>query len=124
METKKDKALLYGGLAVLGLVGVNAGIDLYNKFSKEEKTTAPPKKDSFFPGLDSQKIKKKNFTTKSKNIYKIVLTGGPCAGKTTALTTISDRLRERGFRVYCVPECASLVANGGGLINIMKMTRE
>jgi adenylylsulfate kinase-like enzyme len=28
------------------------------------------------------------------DIYKIVLTGGPCAGKTTAITTLADKLRE------------------------------
>ena len=34
---------------------------------------------------------------KTLDVYKIVLTGGPCAGKTTAITTISDKLRENGF---------------------------
>jgi len=28
------------------------------------------------------------------DIFKIVLTGGPCAGKTTAITTLADKLRE------------------------------
>lgn len=28
------------------------------------------------------------------DIYRIVLTGGPCAGKTTAITTLADKLRE------------------------------
>ena len=40
---------------------------------------------------------------------KIVLTGGPCGGKTTAITTLADKLRERGFGVFIVPEAASLI---------------
>lgn len=32
-------------------------------------------------------------------VYKVVLTGGPCAGKTTAMARLSTFLRERGFRV-------------------------
>lgn len=47
------------------------------------------------------------------SIHRIVLTGGPCAGKTTALCHISDRLRSLGFRVYLVPEAATLLINGG-----------
>mmetsp|Transcript_17657 Transcript_17657/g.15471 ORF Transcript_17657/g.15471 Transcript_17657/m.15471 type:complete len:138 (-) Transcript_17657:927-1340(-) len=62
-----------------------------------------------------------NFNRKA-NIHKVVLTGGPCAGKTTAITVIGDRLRERGFKVYCIPECATLVFGGGVTIDISKMT--
>jgi hypothetical protein len=29
---------------------------------------------------------------------------------------IAERLRERGFRVYTVPEAATLIAGGGGMI--------
>lgn len=32
-------------------------------------------------------------------IYRICLTGGPCAGKTTALATISQNLTDKGFLV-------------------------
>eukprot|EP01116_Phalansterium_solitarium_P011777 TRINITY_DN27559_c0_g1_i1.p1 TRINITY_DN27559_c0_g1~~TRINITY_DN27559_c0_g1_i1.p1 ORF type:complete len:545 (-),score=176.15 TRINITY_DN27559_c0_g1_i1:249-1712(-) len=48
-------------------------------------------------------------------IYRIVLTGGPCAGKSTALSQISDRLKSLGFRVFVVPEAATIVITGGGL---------
>lgn len=49
----------------------------------------------------------------AKNIYRVVLTGGPCAGKTTALSLLTDRLQGLGYRVYRVPEAATLVFNGG-----------
>ncbi len=46
-------------------------------------------------------------------ISKIVLTGGPCAGKTTALTWISNYFSKRGYTVLFVPETATeLITNG------------
>jgi len=52
-------------------------------------------------------------------IYKIVLTGGPCGGKSTALSIMSDRLRSFGFRVFIVPEAATIVITGGGIYKDM-----
>ena len=46
-------------------------------------------------------------------ISKIVLTGGPCAGKTTALNWISNYFSKRGYTVLFVPETATeLISNG------------
>ena len=46
-------------------------------------------------------------------INKIVLTGGPCAGKTTALTWINNYFSKRGYTVLFVPETATeLITNG------------
>lgn len=47
------------------------------------------------------------------NVYRVAITGGPCAGKTTALAEVSERLRSRGFNVYVVPEAATLMFTGG-----------
>lgn len=44
---------------------------------------------------------------------KIVLTGGPCGGKTTALSSIEENLTELGYKVIIVPEAATLLINGG-----------
>lgn len=49
----------------------------------------------------------------TRHVYRIVLTGGPCAGKTTALARLSGFLQERGFRVYTVPEMATLLFTNG-----------
>lgn len=46
-------------------------------------------------------------------VHRIAITGGPCAGKTTALAEVSERLRSRGFGVYVVPEAATLMFTGG-----------
>ena len=46
-------------------------------------------------------------------VTKIVLTGGPCAGKTTALGRIKETLPEYGYRVLFVPETATELIGGG-----------
>ena len=47
------------------------------------------------------------------DITKIVITGGPCAGKTTALSWIQNAFTEQGFRVLFVPETATELIGGG-----------
>ncbi len=50
---------------------------------------------------------------KEVKVSKIVLTGGPCAGKTTALTWINNYFSQRGYSVIFVPETATeLISNG------------
>ena len=44
---------------------------------------------------------------------KIVLTGGPCAGKTTALARIEENLTELGYKVFIVGESATEIIKGG-----------
>ncbi|DAZ93558.1 TPA: hypothetical protein N0F65_006546 [Lagenidium giganteum] len=53
-------------------------------------------------------------------IYKFVLTGGPCAGKTTSLDRLSTFFRDRGFRVYVVPEASTLLQTGGAFFLDLK----
>ena len=38
--------------------------------------------------------------TNMQKITKIVLTGGPCAGKTTALAKVKEHFTSRGYAVY------------------------
>ena len=44
---------------------------------------------------------------------KIVLTGGPCAGKTTGLAYLCQRLSSLGYRTFLVPESATIAILGG-----------
>lgn len=37
------------------------------------------------------------------------------------MTYISTKLRERGLNVLIVPEVATIIATGGGLINVQKL---
>ena len=46
-------------------------------------------------------------------VGKIVLTGGPCAGKTTALSRIEQELTERGYKVFVVSESATDLIKSG-----------
>ncbi len=48
-----------------------------------------------------------------KDIKKIVLTGGPCAGKTTALVKIIDHFSSLGFKVFAIPEVPTLFSQAG-----------
>lgn len=46
-------------------------------------------------------------------ITKIAITGGPCAGKTTALKCIQEEFSKRGYTVLLVPETATELISGG-----------
>ena len=48
-----------------------------------------------------------------KEIKRIVLTGGPCAGKTTALVRIIEHFSNLGFKVFTVPEVPTMYSQGG-----------
>ena len=46
-------------------------------------------------------------------IAKIVLTGGPCAGKTTTISRIEEHLIEKGYHVLVLNECATEMIKAG-----------
>ncbi len=46
-------------------------------------------------------------------VAKIVLTGGPCAGKTTTISRIEEHLNEKGYHVLVLNECATELIKGG-----------
>lgn len=50
---------------------------------------------------------------KQMKIEKIVITGGPCAGKTTAMSWIQNAFTELGYHVVFVPETATELITGG-----------
>ena len=47
------------------------------------------------------------------NITKIVLTGGPCAGKTSALVRVIEHFSSLGFKVFTIPEVPTLFTQAG-----------
>ena len=47
------------------------------------------------------------------DIKKIVLTGGPCAGKTTALVRVIEHFSSIGFKVFTIPEVPTLFTQAG-----------
>ena len=46
-------------------------------------------------------------------IRKIVITGGPCAGKSTAMSWIQNAFTQKGYTVLFVPETATELIGGG-----------
>lgn len=64
--------------------------------------------------MDSQQKKRK--------IWKLVLTGGPCGGKTTGQTRLSTFFENLGWKVYRVPEMATILIPGG--VNFAELTPE
>ena len=64
------------------------------------------------------------------SVTNIVITGGPCAGKSTGLSRIEQELTNRGYKVYVVAETATENILGGikpsevSLINFQKSIME
>ncbi|XP_011646490.1 TRPL translocation defect protein 14 [Pogonomyrmex barbatus] len=48
-----------------------------------------------------------------KRVYKLVLTGGPCGGKTTGQTRLCTFFENMGWKVFRVPETATVLLSGG-----------
>ena len=49
----------------------------------------------------------------TRHVFEVVLTGGPCAGKTTAMAILTQKLSDYGYKVLVCPETATLVINAG-----------
>jgi predicted ATPase len=49
-------------------------------------------------------------------IHRIVLTGGPCAGKSTALAHVTRWLTAAGVQVYRAPEASTMLLAGGASV--------
>jgi hypothetical protein len=57
-----------------------------------------------------------------RKIWKLVLTGGPCGGKTTGQARLSTFFENIGWKVFRVPETANVLLSGG--INFGELTPE
>ena len=52
----------------------------------------------------------------SQDVFRIVLTGGPCAGKTTGINKLASEL-SNSVKVLVVPEASTLLVKGGAINN-------
>jgi len=50
---------------------------------------------------------------KKRKVWRLVLTGGPCGGKTTGQARLSTFFENLGWKVYRVPETATVLLGGG-----------
>lgn len=62
--------------------------------------------------ISYDELKKIN-NTKEQQVVKIVLTGGPCSGKTTAQSWILSNYERLGYKVFFIPETATEHITGG-----------
>ena len=46
-------------------------------------------------------------------VWRLVLTGGPCGGKTTGQARLATFFENIGWKVYRVPETANVLLSGG-----------
>eukprot|EP01087_Luapelamoeba_hula_P019874 TRINITY_DN6653_c0_g1_i2.p1 TRINITY_DN6653_c0_g1~~TRINITY_DN6653_c0_g1_i2.p1 ORF type:complete len:328 (-),score=76.62 TRINITY_DN6653_c0_g1_i2:70-1053(-) len=46
-------------------------------------------------------------------VLRVVLTGGPCGGKTSAMSTLTKTFKAQGYSVYVVPEIPTLLFQSG-----------
>ncbi len=49
----------------------------------------------------------------NKNITRIVFTGGPCAGKTSAIDEAVRHFSEQGYKVFTIPEVPTMFSKAG-----------
>ena len=70
----------------------------------------------------SSESQRRRYSLNDEPIYKICFTGGPCAGKTTALSQLMSQVDQLGFRPFLVPEAATLLMKAGFLIDNSNFT--
>lgn len=63
--------------------------------------------------ISVEELLKMSEEEKEMSITKIVITGGPCAGKTTGMSWIQNAFTERGYTVLFIPETATELISGG-----------
>ena len=110
-ELRKKKHLTQEDLAIL--------LDISDKaVSKWENGTSKPtienlKKLSNIFDISLDELIEKDDNKKKQKITKIVLTGGPCAGKTTAMNWIQNNFVKQGYKVIFIPETATELITSG-----------
>ena len=80
---------------------------------KAKPTTDMLKKLAVLFNVPIEKLLQIKENEEKKEITKIVITGGPCAGKTTAMSWIQNNFTDLGYHVIFVPECATELINAG-----------
>ena len=80
---------------------------------KAKPTTDMLKKLAILFNVSIEKLLELREKEENKKINKIVITGGPCAGKTTAMSWVQNAFTDLGYQVIFVPECATELIPAG-----------
>lgn len=95
------------------LLGVtNKAVSKWENGRSKPTTNTIRKLASIF-GIDVNELLGMREEKHPVDITKIVITGGPCAGKTTGMSWIQNAFSSRGYRVLFVPETATELITGG-----------
>ena len=80
---------------------------------RSKPTTDALRKMAVLFGISVERLLEIRGGARQMDITKIVITGGPCAGKTTAMSWIQSNFTKRGYTVLFVPETATELITGG-----------
>ena len=80
---------------------------------RSKPTTNALRKIAALFGVSIEELLKIREGERQMQITKIVITGGPCAGKTTAMSWIQSNFSKMGYTVLFVPETATELITGG-----------
>lgn len=113
---KTDILSFLSSVAITGLVIrsilLNAAqrAKILETIKNEQRTFKERSNEVYLTEYDKSSFTKNN---QKYPIYKIVVTGGPCGGKSTSFERIRNVFTEKGFRVLCIPEIMTMVVLGG-----------
>ena len=111
MEVSLDSILLS---LILGCLAILVFRNNPNESSLSSPKSTPSKNDK------SPRIRRRKSTItdeySSQDVFRIVLTGGPCAGKTTGINKLASEL-SNSAKVLVVPEASTLLVKGGAINN-------
>ena len=80
---------------------------------KSKPTTNTIRKLAMIFKIDINELLSMRDEERKMEISKIVITGGPCAGKSTAMSWIQNSFTQMGYTVLFVPETATELITGG-----------
>ena len=126
----ENKAALFSGVSALTLL---AYILYEHREKKEFRKKLLEAMDNKSPSFQEQinqvylKDHVRHYSIRNNAeypIYKIAITGGPCAGKSTSMEKIKTIFSQKGYRVLCVPEIPTMVVYAGGMILMSKFNSQ
>lgn len=111
LELRTSRGLSQTELAeMLGVT--NKAVSKWETGKSKPTTNVIGKLAAFFD-IDVNELLSVRGEQKRMEIIKIVITGGPCAGKSTAMSWVQNAFAQMGYTVLFVPETATELITGG-----------
>ena len=84
---------------------------IYNSRQTRQYKTDHTRQDYTRPKMKDLEVR--DPVPPTKRVHKLVLTGGPCGGKTTGQAHLATFFESLGWKVFRVPETATVLMSGG-----------